>query len=130
MTNPDAHRTLTPEVLSQLSAGFRAEDIGWLPKPGKRNGTFQARCYPFIDRTAVISRLNRVVGRDQWQFDIEVLPSPGGKVFLRGVMTVLGTCTSDVGEADAEDENALTSAYTQALKRSAQHFGVGLFLGY
>lgn len=114
----------TREVMEALAAPFPEDEIEFLPK-GYANG--RARALAYIDARSVMRRLDAVVGPGNWSFDFELL-SPDGKM-VKGKLTVLGVTKCDAGEADQEDE-ALKSAVSDALKRCAVHFGIGRYLYY
>lgn len=86
----------------------------------------------YIDARTVIERLNSVVP-GQWHFETELLHVPSGekgdKWVFKGRLTVLGCVHEDVGM----NENELyfdpaKAAVSDALKRCAVHFGIGIEL--
>ncbi len=112
---------LTREIIQQLSAPFALEEIDFLPK-APSNGRALALAY--IDARTVMRRLDEVCP-DGWYFDFTLL-DPQGKM-VKGELTVYGVRRCDAGEADKEDET-LKAAVSDALKRSAVHFGIGRYI--
>jgi hypothetical protein len=115
---------LTREVMEALGAAFPEDEIEFLPR-GNWEG--KARALAYIDARSVMRRLDAVVGPGNWSFDFELL-SPDGKM-VKGKLTVLGVTKCDAGEGSSEDE-VLKSAVSDALKRTAVHFGIGRYLYY
>jgi hypothetical protein len=114
----------TREVMDGLGAAFPDDEIEFLPRAtsgGKALGL------AYIDARSVMRRLDAVVGPGNWSFDFDVL-APDGKM-VKGKLTVLGVTKCDAGEAGGEDE-PLKSAVSDALKRTAVHFGIGRYLYY
>lgn len=124
---------LTREIIDALGAPFPDDEIEFLPR-GSANG--RARALAYIDARAVMRRLDFIVGPENWSFDFDILdsgrPDPkGGKssILVKGKLTVCGVTKCDAGEAQDEDE-ALKSAVSDAIKRAAVHFGIGRYLYY
>lgn len=83
-------------------------------------------CVPFVNRTLVANRLNEVLGLNGWQFEVKEV-SDGSKI---GTLSCLiggeWISRSDVGtKSKTEAEKGSAS---DALKRCASLFGVGLYL--
>ncbi len=114
----------TREIQDALNAAFPEDEVEFLPR-AHSNG--KALGLAYIDARSVMRRLDAVVGAGNWSFDFDVL-SPDGKM-VRGKLTVCGVTKCDAGEANTEDE-LLKSAVSDALKRTAVHFGVGRYLYY
>lgn len=116
---------LSKETLDALSKFFEPKQVQWKPQTTNREKT-KALATAYIDARDVMNRLDRVVGGD-WQFTWDLMPD--GEV--RGMLTVCGVTRSDVGErGDGSFGNTLKAAVSDALKRSAVHFGVGRYLYY
>ncbi len=86
----------------------------------------------YIDARTVIERLNEVCP-GQWTFETELLHAPNGtageKWVFKGRLTVCGVWHEDVGMNDNEKYfDPPKSAVSDALKRCAVHFGIGLEL--
>lgn len=114
----------TPEITEALAAPFAENEVDFLPR-GSANG--KARALPYIDARSVMRRLDAVVGPGNWSFDFDLLSATGKMV--KGKLTVLGVTKCDAGESNDEGE-ALKSAVSDAIKRTAVHFGIGRYLYY
>ena len=114
----------TPEISEALAAPFAEDEVDFLPR-SSANG--KARALPYIDARSVMRRLDAVVGPGNWSFDFDLLSTTGKMV--KGKLTVLGVTKCDAGESNDEGE-PLKSAVSDALKRTAVHFGVGRYLYY
>jgi hypothetical protein len=114
----------TPEITEALAAPFAEDEVDFLPR-GSVNG--RARALPYIDARSVMRRLDAVVGPGNWSFDFDLLSTTGKMV--KGKLTVLGVTKHDAGESSDEGE-ALKSAVSDAIKRTAVHFGIGRYLYY
>ena len=68
--------------------------------------------------------LDRVVGPEGWEVSYQSL----GERAVICRLTILGIIREDVGEAEANDPNAATSAVAQAFKRACSAFGLGRYL--
>jgi hypothetical protein len=94
-------------------------------KPGAITGDkSRALAMPFVDSRAYQTRLDRVVGPAGWS--VEYRPLSDRAVLCR--LTILGVTREDVGECNASDENAATSAVAQSFKRACSAFGLGRYL--
>lgn len=135
-------------VLDKLQEPFDPELIYWKPQATNRTKD-KAVAAAYADPRAYSDRLNEAVGPDKWSCHYEVTtiapiqgyPDKDGKLdwkskyIFRGKVMVVATVTiegvgqnSGTGEADAVDENAITSAEAQAFKRAATRFGLGRYL--
>lgn len=87
----------------------------------------------YIDARTVIERLNSVCP-GEWTFETELLHAPmpgvqGDKWVFKGRLTVCGVWHEDVGMNDNEKYfDPPKSAVSDALKRCAVHFGIGIEL--
>ena len=83
----------------------------------------KALCAAYIDARLVIERLNKVIPH-KWEHRFE--PVQGG---MRCDLTVDGLTRSDVGWHDnLTTDMGLKGLYSDALKRAAVHFGIGVSL--
>jgi hypothetical protein len=112
------------QIYEQLAAPFAKSELR--SRPGRAGLTFT-----YADAAAVIRRLDEVLGGN-WSFDI--VPLEGGNC-VKGIISVRypdGTASqrSDIGYPNkvGQDEEPLKSAATDALRRAARLFGVGLYL--
>lgn len=151
-TYPSLVNGHTLQDLSDLLAEpFPLELLSWKPQAiAKGNGgdVRNAVAATYADPRAYIDRLNEVVGpagwSDQYETSIatgfmkvktgwgdkpDTITGPHAKVFVVCRLTIEGLGTkSDGGESTADDENALTSALSQAFKRACAKFGLGRYL--
>jgi hypothetical protein len=117
-----AERKLEEREIQQLRAPFTVEAIKFKLQTG--GGTAQqptkALMVPYIDARLVIERLNHVVGYD---WSAEYTPVDGA---LECALTVRGTTRRDVGLAEGRAAGGRKAWYSDALKRAAVHFGIGV----
>jgi len=121
-----AKKTLTKEILGQLSEPFPEDVIGWKPQTlhPKDNPT-RALAVPHITSRLVMDRLDDVVGPAGWQTDFEFIPGiKAAKVYL----TVLGITKCDIGFIAGDDDAAIKGSVSDGLKRAAVLFGIGRYL--
>ncbi len=117
------------EVLDALAAPFPLEALGVKPTASNKDKT-SVLAVAYVDARAVIDRLNKVV--PLWKDRYVVLAEPkkeGDPYVVECTLTIYlspdgeGISRSDVGEGET-----LKAAYSDALKRAAVKFGVGLYL--
>jgi hypothetical protein len=109
---------LTDEMAKALAAPFDERDIEYLP--GRGGGKFA-----YLDRAAVMDRLDAAVGAGNWSFSFEPL-TPDGKA-IKGRLTICGITREDAGQAKDEGE-PIKAAVSDSFKRCADMFGVGRYL--
>jgi hypothetical protein len=116
--------TRTPDQLAaELSAPFAPEELRWRPRnvSGSR-----ALALPYVNAAAIIARLNAVLGLDGWK-DAYWLQANGSVVCqLRIRVGDHWMSRQDVGSPSQQD--ATKGAYSDALKRAARKYGIGLYL--
>ena len=118
---------LTYEHTEQFCEAFPADEVEFLSRSKDSGNTVGM---PYIEARSVMARLDKVVGPAGWKFEWECLPGKGGALdgtVIRGRITVLGIVREDVGEAAAEGEK-WKACVSDALKRTAVHFGIGRYL--
>jgi hypothetical protein len=103
------------EAAPYLRRPFTVAAVKFKPQQKLRNNS--TLCVAYIDARLVIERLNLVVA-GAWHAEFE--PVPGGLMWAH--LTVCGVTRRDVGQGQGK---ALVS---DALKRAAVHFGVGVSL--
>lgn len=119
---PAAPLTLNA-IHSKLCKPFAASLVELKPGATTKDQS-RALCMPFVDSRAYQTRLDRVVGPEGWS--VEYRPLSDRAVLCR--LTILGVTREDVGECNANDENAATSAVAQSFKRACSAFGLGRYL--
>ena len=125
---PDA---LTPDVLADLRRPFTVDAIRFKPQVVKDSN---AMATFYIDARLAAERLNTVVGPEHWEETYRTLVDgsimPGHFFPVECTLTVFGISKADVGvyQKNAVDSMAWKSAYSDALKRAAVKFGIGVYL--
>jgi hypothetical protein len=127
-------------VIAQLSEPFAFNDVRWRVIQSTKDKK-RGLVVPYIKASVIIDRLNFVLGEGCWsrtyqQRTIENIPvTVDGKSVLKGKIALICEIeitgigrNSGTGEMWSDDANALTSADSQAFKRSAECFGIGLYL--
>lgn len=112
----------TEDVRQKLLAPFSPSEVKFLPKSGTDD---KKRGMAYVDSRVIMHRLDDVFGPGGWSFTYDVVPGPS--MMVRGSLVVLGVLKCDAGEAGREEE-PLKSAVSDALKRTAVHFGIGRYL--
>ena len=141
---PAAAATLAADerkrVIAQLSEPFAFNEVRWRVIQATKDKK-RGLVVPYIKASVIIDRLNSVLGEGCWsrtyqQYTIENIPATvDGKSVLKGKIALICEIeipgigrNSGTGEMWSDDANALTSADSQAFKRSAECFGIGLYL--
>jgi len=127
-------------IIARLGEPFPFRDICWRVverTKDKKRGLVT----PYVKVGVLIDRLNSVLGEGCWSRTyqhrtIDNIPvTENNKTVIKGKVALI--CDIDVpgvgrnsgtGEAWSDDPNAFTSADTQAFKRAAECFGIGLYL--
>lgn len=112
-------------VQSELAKPFPPRYIN--VKPGATSESGYGMMLWFIDARAAMSRLDEIVGPENWSFTWQPLTTLDNKIAIHGKLTVLGVTKEDVGEAQDESE-PYKSAVSDSFKRCAVHFGLGRYL--
>ena len=127
-------------IIARLCAPFAFDDVRWRVierTRDKKLGLFAA----YVKTSVIIDRLNSVLGEGCWsrtyqQQTIENItliikekPVLKGKIALICELDIPGVGkNAGTGEMWSDDANAVTSADSQAFKRAAECFGIGLYL--
>jgi len=141
---PAAAATLAADerkrVIAQLSEPFAFNEVRWRVIQATKDKK-RGLVVPYIKASVIIDRLNSVLGEGCWSRHLPAVhnrkhPGYGGwqervegqdRPHLRNRNPGIGR-NSGTGEMWSDDANALTSADSQAFKRSAECFGIGLYL--
>lgn len=114
------------DVWDMLNEPFPPEELQWCIEALSKDKR-QALVTPYVDASAVLDRLDEVVGTQGWQDSYQVLHTPppgaGGAYAVKCRLTVMDVSKEDVGEGDS-----LKAAFSDALVRAAVKFGVGRIL--
>lgn len=119
----NADGTPTPDGWRRIGAAFRAE-MPSQTRPGRGGMNFS-----YIDARDVQDRLDGVIGPGNWSTTYRVLDVD--RAIVECTLTVFGIDKADVGypnDASKPEQEALKSAYSDAFKRAAVHWGIGRFL--
>jgi len=116
-------------VKKGLAYPFEPPEIEWLALATfEKDGGYFAKGGAYADLRAYQRRLDEVCSRN-WTVRIKPLPTPpAGNIAVVASVTIYGRTLDDVGEADAKDPNAWTSAVAQAIKRACSAHEVGRYL--
>jgi hypothetical protein len=128
----------TDRLLERLREPFSPDQIFWRVVEIAPDGSGLVHAY--AKKHSYHDRLNKLFTTSGWSsvFNANIIPMQRikanqvintGKVYLTCALTIegLGTHTS-LGEAWAEEENAITTAEVQAFKRTCVQFGLGRYL--
>ena len=125
------------KILERLREPFDAENISFKPQMVRGE---KAMGIAYASPRAYYDRLSEVCGPDGWSVSFMVYPVPftngvkgsdkhAGKVIATAIVTIRGVgFHSSTGESWLEDENAMTGAEAQAMKRACVPFGLGEYL--
>jgi hypothetical protein len=125
---PPAARPQRPTTLAEaapwLLKPFARADIELKPTATTQDKT-RALASPYADMRVYFARLDKICGPEHWSHTITL--SERGAVCA---LTIFGVTKSACGDypRDASDENAATSAESQAFKRACVAFGLGRYL--
>lgn len=118
-----------PVDLKKLTDKF--DHIEWRPKQVKqsnKDNNWYAVMVPYIDMRTVMTRLDEVVGPENWEFSWLETTQPN---VVKGRLKVCGVVREDVGyfnSSNTSDETPLKTAVSDAFKRCGVQFGIGRFL--
>lgn len=114
--------TLFSEIKDQLAEPF-PEVAFRVGSTREKDGRVEGKPLGYINAAQVINLLNEHCP-DEWEDEyVEVRPG-----VLRCRLTICGVTREGVGMAGSDDEEADKSAESDALKRAACKFGIGLYL--
>lgn len=134
--------TQTPQALSPVSAlpamPAALDDVRWAEIIRKLRAPFapweiyfrvqKGEILAYVKRSAVVRRLNQVVGAGNWTFDPEVLLQDEKAVrVVKGYLTIYGVTKASFGDAGGEIEPSKT-ADSDSLKRVGMVFEIGAHL--
>ena len=112
------------EAAPWLLKPFAQKDVELKPTATTRDKN-RALASPYADMRVYFARLDKICGPEHWSHTITL--SERGAVCA---LTIFGVTKSACGDypRDAGDENAATSAESQAFKRACVAFGLGRYL--
>ena len=103
-----------------LTRPFPDNEIKHRPGPGGKS-------LAYVSGASITQRLNQAFDH-QWSYDIVKSWDDGATVFVQGQLEAEGIKKVNIGTAESSKPDALKSATTDALKRCALLFGIGLHL--
>lgn len=114
-----------------LAAPFDESELEWRPgyvfedrdDPLKGN----ALALPYIQNRAVMERLDQIIGQENWKNE-KPEPGPQGGVIMGLSIRVNGEWITKWDGADSTDIEAVKGGLSDAMKRSAVHWGIGRYL--
>jgi len=110
------------QIAEALSEPFPAAYVEWKPQQVSKDGG-KALAAAYVDARRYQERLDLVC--PDWSSRIELMAD--GRV-AKVSLTIAGVTREDVGEADGNDPNTVTTAVAQAFKRACAAFGLGRYL--
>lgn len=110
------------QIVEALSEPFPAAYVEWKPQQVSKDGG-KALAAAYVDARRYQERLDLVC--PDWSSCIELIAD--GRV-AKVSLTIAGVTREDVGEADGNDPNTVTTAVAQAFKRACAAFGLGRYL--
>lgn len=121
---------MTPSFLLALARPFEADDLAWKPVSSAK-GQDRVRVVPYVTNRAIMDRLDRVCGPENWRN--EYLPGPnGGLLCGLSIRLVREDGSSEwVTKWDgAENTNIepVKGGLSASMRRAAVQWGVGRYL--
>jgi hypothetical protein len=115
-----------------LQACFPAEDIEWrIQQAGEKNGKVWALCIAYVTNRAIQTRLDEVVGPDNWKNEFLAGPNGGVVCGLSIRVDREDGCSEWVTKwdgADNTDIEQVKGGLSGAMKRAAVQWGIGRYL--
>lgn len=123
LAKPERPTTLA-DAAPWLLRPFRQQDVELKPTATTQDKS-RALASPYADMRVYFARLDKICGVENWSHTI-TLSDRGAVCHL----TIFGVTKSGAGDypVDRSDENAATSAESQAFKRACVAFGLGRYL--
>jgi len=138
-TNASVARPDVKELLAELEVPFSPEQVQWRVT-NTTNDKKRGQVIPYADPRAYTDRLNALFTPQGWtrEYKVETMSNitrvkkgesiMSGKVLVTCTVTIIGLWShSGTGEEWADDDNGMTSADAQALKRACSCFGLGRY---
>jgi len=120
------------DLLEKLCKPFPVDMVEWKPGVKTKDGT-AALGLAYVEMREYENRADEVLGPDNWTVDVQFHTVADRVVFV-SQLTAMGVSRSQVGEAmynfkdNKPNENAVTTAYAQAVKRAWSSLGLGRYL--
>jgi hypothetical protein len=116
-------------IIKELRRPFTPEGMNWKVQTAKAGG--KAMIVGFIDSRQVNERLNHICPGD-WSDDYSVVHRTESLIVVECGISIMQQTRSDVGEVQFSKANGIEwkSAYSDAFKRAAVKWGIGVPLYY
>lgn len=116
------------DTMSALAAPFPMADIQWKIEIDEVNQEV-GRAIPYLKRAAIVERLNTILGPDNWSGEPVEWPSrPDALVYKLTLHLPGGKSVTQHDGAEETEFFSFKGGITDAFKRTAALFGVGLYL--
>ncbi|MFL5539523.1 MAG: Rad52/Rad22 family DNA repair protein [Longimicrobiaceae bacterium] len=110
-----------------LQTCFHREEIEWrIQQAGEKNGRIWAICVPYVTNRAIQSRLDEVVGPENWKNEFR--PGPDGGVVCGISLRVGDEWVTKWDGAENTDVEGVKGGLSAAMKRAAVQWGIGRYL--
>src|SRR5215211_4813896 len=125
--NPTIDTADVSSITRALSAPFGDAEVKFKPQAVKGN---RARALAYVDVRAIMDRLDKVLGVENWQDGYQLLPDNSVMCRLRLRIGRRWITKMDVGGPSEQPDGGdrLKAAFSDALKRAAVKFGIGRYL--
>jgi hypothetical protein len=125
--HPVTSETDLAAITRALAAPFDPAEVKFKPQAVKGN---RALALAYVDVRAIMDRLDRVLGVENWQDRYQLLPDSSVMCRLRLRIGDRWITKSDVGGPSEQPDGGdrLKAAFSDALKRTAVKFGIGRYL--
>ena len=116
-----------PAIARALSVPFDEPEVKFKPLAVKGN---RALALAYVDVRAIMDRLDKVLGVENWQDHYQLLPDNSVMCRLRLRIGDRWITKTDVGGPSEQPDGGdrLKAAFSDALKRAAVKFGIGRYL--
>lgn len=124
----ETNKGLKSSDISKLKEYFDADCLEWLPKncTKTKSGEYRVLVIPYMNRRAVMDRLDDVCGAENWQD--EYLPGPNGGVMCKLSIRIDGEWITKCDGAENTNIESIKGGISDAFKRAATKWGIGRYL--
>lgn len=124
---------VTKQTLARLREPFPSRAINW--RVGRMNREkMVGQALPYLDARNIQSRLDDILGAENWAVEYKSSPLPNGLICRLGIKVgdawVFKEDGAQLDDVDTQNNNemAIKGAYTDAFKRAAVMWGIGRYL--
>jgi len=115
-------------IMEELLTGYKATDLKF--RPGHKNRQGEFRVYPYIDKHAIMERLDKVLGHCDWRVSYAALLNDGTLCTL--ALRIGGEWLEKQGVGGQKkmesQQDSIKSGATDAFRQAADAWGFGRFL--